>query len=168
MATAKKAPAKSAAAKTAAPAKKRTPTQFYESAHPSPVLVGRRSVQSPLPRTEDQQTVGLHQGPEAAGQRQQAHDQRRRQAQSHFRRRSGVHVRNGGPDWQARPVRTAPRRSFFGSAGFCWQNNKMPLSRINLNANQSCLHINIFCEFPQSQTSARQPLPSPLSLHCVA
>ncbi len=52
MATAKKAPAKSAAAKTAAPAKKRTPNAaFMKALTPSPALAAVVGA-SPLPRTE--------------------------------------------------------------------------------------------------------------------
>ena len=52
MATAKKAPAKSAAAKPAAAAKKRTPnTAFMKALPPSPALAAVVGA-SPLPRTE--------------------------------------------------------------------------------------------------------------------
>ena len=52
MATAKKAPAKSAAAKTAAPAKKRTPNAaFMKALTPNPALAAVVG-DSPLPRTE--------------------------------------------------------------------------------------------------------------------
>ncbi|MCK6417049.1 MAG: SWIB/MDM2 domain-containing protein [Giesbergeria sp.] len=52
MATAKKAPAKSAAAKPAAPAKKRTPNAaFMKALTPSPALAAVVGA-SPLPRTE--------------------------------------------------------------------------------------------------------------------
>ena len=52
MATAKKAPAKSAAAKTAAPAKKRTPNAaFMKALTPSPALAAVVGA-APLPRTE--------------------------------------------------------------------------------------------------------------------
>ena len=52
MATAKKAPATAAAAKTAAPAKKRTPNAaFMKALTPSPALAAVVGA-SPLPRTE--------------------------------------------------------------------------------------------------------------------
>jgi len=92
MATAKKAPATAAAAKTAAPAKKRTPNAaFMKALTPSPALAAVVGA-APLPRTEIISKLWVYIKAEAAGQRQQAHDQRRRQAQAHFWQGSGVHV----------------------------------------------------------------------------
>jgi DNA topoisomerase-3 len=63
----------------------------------SPARPGRRHRRRPLrPWRGDEAAVGLHQGPQPARPERQAHHRRRRQAQTHLRRRQRGHVQAGG------------------------------------------------------------------------